>query len=393
MNYVIPHYYKEFHCIAGECPDTCCAGWEIAADGASLKRYRKTEGPLGNRLSNSIRWREGTFRQYKGRCAFLNEENLCDLYIEGGRKMLCRTCRMYPRHVEEFEGVREISLCLSCIRAAEIILGCREKVRFLTARRRGKEEDYGDFDFLLYTKLEDARELALGFLQDRGLALEIRMAMALSLAHDLQRRMDKDALFEADGLFERYRRRGAADWFKERLKELAMPAAGRYAFMDKLLGMLKGMEVLNPGWPRFLGRLASTLYGAGPAAYERLRTEFYREQGAGGDWEIWGEQLMVYFVFTYFCGAVYDGRAYTRMKLAVMSTLIIREMALGLWACRGRALSLGHMADIAHRYSRELEHSDENKEYLMGRLEEPWDFRMERTAGVLAGIGGRGEQD
>ena len=62
--------------------------------------------------------------------ALFNEENLCDLYAEKGEKMLCRTCRMYPRHIEEYEGIREISLSLSCVEAAKIILGGKEPVRF-----------------------------------------------------------------------------------------------------------------------------------------------------------------------------------------------------------------------------------------------------------------------
>ena len=94
-----PHYYKEFQCIAGECPDTCCAGWEIAIDPKSLKKYRKRKGPFGNRLHNSIDWERGVFYQYGHRCAFLNDENLCDLQAEGGEGMLCKTCRRYPRHV------------------------------------------------------------------------------------------------------------------------------------------------------------------------------------------------------------------------------------------------------------------------------------------------------
>ncbi|MFR0666806.1 MAG: hypothetical protein ACLSIF_08940 [Faecalimonas umbilicata] len=32
------------------------------------------------------------------------------MYAEKGEQMLCRTCRMYPRHIEEYEGIREISL-------------------------------------------------------------------------------------------------------------------------------------------------------------------------------------------------------------------------------------------------------------------------------------------
>ena len=32
MLYTIPDYYHEFSCIAGECEDTCCAGWQLVAD-------------------------------------------------------------------------------------------------------------------------------------------------------------------------------------------------------------------------------------------------------------------------------------------------------------------------------------------------------------------------
>ena len=42
--------------------------------------------------------------------------------------MLCDTCRNYPRHIEEFESLREISLSLSCPEAARILLSQKEKV-------------------------------------------------------------------------------------------------------------------------------------------------------------------------------------------------------------------------------------------------------------------------
>ena len=66
-------------------------------DPTSLKKYRQTKGRLGSRLHNEIDWEEGAFRQYEKRCAFLNEENLCDLYIEGnGSGMFCRTAGDFP---------------------------------------------------------------------------------------------------------------------------------------------------------------------------------------------------------------------------------------------------------------------------------------------------------
>lgn len=385
MNYTIPHYYKRFHCIADRCQDTCCAGWEIMIDPASMKKYRAVDGPLGNRLHNSIHWNQHSFRQYEGRCAFLNEENLCDLYAEGGQGLLCRTCRSYPRHVEEFDGSREISLCLSCIEAAGIILGCREKVRFLTFEKEGKEDDYQDFDFFLYTKLMDARELALGILQNRDLALPARISMVLALAHDLQNRMDRNCLFAVDGLLERYRAGNAAERFCRKLAGRGLRPEKRYQAAASLFGIFDRMEVLKADWPAYLAGVKNALSGQGAASYAEEYQEFERSVGYGaksGDWQLWGEQLMVYFVFTYFCGAVYDGRAFARMKLAAVSTLLIQETAFGLWREKGE-LSFDDFVDAAHRYSREIEHSDDNREALLDMLDTEAEFELERLMGLL----------
>ena len=92
MEYTYPAYFYDFQCVASECTDTCCAAWEIMIDPVSLKKYRKYPGFFGNRLKNSIDWERKSFEQYAGRCSFLNEENLCDIYTEAGKKMLCKTC-------------------------------------------------------------------------------------------------------------------------------------------------------------------------------------------------------------------------------------------------------------------------------------------------------------
>lgn len=385
MKYTIPHYYNRFSCIADRCQDTCCAGWEIMIDPASLKKYRAAGGPLGNRLHNSIHWSEQSFCQYDGRCAFLNEENLCDLYIEGGQDMLCKTCRSYPRHVEEFDGSREISLCLSCIEVAGIILGCREKVRFLSFEREGREDDYQDFDFFLYTKLMDARDLALKILQNREMDLPERISMALALAHDLQSRIDRGRLYAVDSLLERYGAEPAAERFREKLAGRGLKPEARCRAAESMFHIFDRMEVLKGDWPGYLAGVKKALFGQGEVPYAEARREFRHFAGyeaGSGDWQLWGEQLMVYFVFTYFCGAVYDGRAYARMKLAVVSTLLIQEIAFGLWRENGE-LSFDDFVDGAHRYSREIEHSDDNREVLLKQLETGAEFELERLLGLI----------
>ena len=141
MRYLKPHFYDQFVCTAGDCPDTCCAGWQIVIDEDSLERYGNEKSEFGKRLRNSIDWEEECFYQNNRRCAFLNDENLCDLYKELGPDSLCDTCRLYPRHTEEYEGLRELSLSLSCPEAARIILSCKEPVRFLE-EETDEEDDF-----------------------------------------------------------------------------------------------------------------------------------------------------------------------------------------------------------------------------------------------------------
>lgn len=148
-------------------------------DEDSLERYGKEPGEFGKILRNSIDWEEECFYQNNRRCAFFNDENLCDLYKTLGPDALCDTCRMYPRHTEEYEGLRELSLSLSCPEAAKIILSCKEPVRFLE-EETDEEDDFEEFDFMMFSQLEDTRDVLFSILQDRSLPLTLRMSASKS---------------------------------------------------------------------------------------------------------------------------------------------------------------------------------------------------------------------
>lgn len=162
MRYLKPHFYDQFVCTAGDCPDTCCAGWQIVIDEDSLERYGNEKSEFGKRLRNSIDWEEECFYQNNRRCAFLNDENLCDLYKALGPDSLCDTCRLYPRHTEEYEGLRELSLSLSCPEAARIILSCKEPVRFLE-EETDEEDDFEEFDFMMFSSWKTREMFCSGF--------------------------------------------------------------------------------------------------------------------------------------------------------------------------------------------------------------------------------------
>lgn len=384
MHYKKPQYYDNFICIADRCPDTCCAGWQIVIDDISLENYGKISGTFGERLQKSIDWEEGIFRQNQRRCAFLNQENLCDLYRELGADSLCDTCRMYPRHVEEYEDLREFSLSLSCPVAAEMILGCKEQVRFLEEEDDVEEqvEEYEDFDIILFDWLEEAREVLLEVIQDRSLPVSARMLVLLNVSFLSQKALDQGILLEMD-------LRAEVEKAVSESRKTSVQKQGEKVFQNKILLLkdLQKLEVLREEWTELLHRLEKNLYARGVEDYEALREEFLESvqetSSQKKQWEIYEEQLLVFFVYTYFCGAVYDDMIYTKAVLAVFSVLWIEELWMERWLSKGKKLEFQDMVQVAYTYAREIEHSDEN----LNLLEEFFDTRTvyypEKMEGII----------
>lgn len=110
------------------------------------------------------------------------------------------------------------------------------------------------------------------------------------------------------------------------------------------------------------------MYGEGIEAYYELQKRFKeycaQECFSGVSMDIILEQLAVYFVFAYFCGAVYDDNVIGKIRMAVDSITVLHEMFAAKWAEQDGYLSAKDIQKIVYRYSRELEHSDVNLEVM-----------------------------
>lgn len=360
MQITFPAFYKEFSCIAGACPDTCCAGWQIMIDDRSLKKYRHFKGAFRNRLHNDIDWKEQAFRQYDHRCAFLNEENLCDIYSEAGPDMLCDTCRKYPRHIEEFEGLREYSLSLSCPEAARIFLSRKEKTTFVTIEKETPEETYDDFDYLLFTALMDTRDYLISIVQDRSIPMELRRRKLLACTHDFQLALDKNELYQWEDIRARHQRSGVGDTFLAKIQKWTTSRISPVAYRRQVWkAVVPEMEVLREGWHEYFHETLLPLYGT---CYTEEKFAAFQQEflAAYPDWKIQEEQLLVYWIYTYFCGAVYDDQIFAKIKMAVVCTAMIHDLAVGTYLANDHHFTFDDLVSICYRFSRELEHSDLN---------------------------------
>lgn len=371
MLYTVPDYYDEFECIAGDCEDTCCAGWQIVIDKESLKRYWNENGDYKKKLHRSIDWMQKTFRQDKEkRCAFLKDDNLCEMYQKLGEKSLCKTCQSYPRHTEEFENVRETSLSLSCPVVARMLLGRKEPVQFRSEEREG-EEEFAGFDPFLYSNLLDARELIISILQDRKLSIETRMVLCMGLAYDIENRVRSGNLFSCDAVFQRYENKEYLNAASRKVSKLFINMQNRYRFNKQLFEDLWKLEILRGEWEMQLAESQYHLFGKGEEEYGRLikRFKWWMQEESEYDWAVIAEQLMVYYVFTYFCGAVYDERIFMNLQMAVGCTEIIWNLLAARWIKNEETLDMDDIVEITYLFSRELEHSDDNLKTMWRLLE------------------------
>lgn len=373
MIYTRPDYFNEFKCTADKCKDTCCAGWQIVIDEESIEKYKKIKGDYIWTVMTNVDWEEGCFRQDKEkRCAFLNKKNLCDLYINAGKDSLCKTCREYPRHTEEFEDVREVTLSVSCPEVARILMERMAPVHFVTEEHPEEEEtlEFGDFEPFLYSVIEDGRNAMIEILQNRNLPIRERVVLVLGMAHDMQRRVNNRQLFECDRVIEKYKSTKSQAFVRDYIKEKE-PVGGE-KLAREMFPLIYELEVLREEWYELLNKSQEILFGSEEELFGVKKQEFDLWKSEHLEIEIHLEQILVYFLYTYFPGSVYDGQLFAKVQMAVYCTWMIELLWQARWMMNGKTLNLKEMTELLYRFSREIEHSDENLECLDEIMMKKW---------------------
>lgn len=362
MIYTYPDYYKKFSCIADKCPDTCCGKWQIVIDDDSLEKYEDYNGEYRDELRRKVNWKEGVFRHGRsGKCAFLRDDMLCDLYIHMGKDSLCTTCREYPRHTEEFENVREISLSLSCPEVARILMNITDKVTFVT-EEDDEDEVFDDFDYFLYSNLEDIREAILNVIQDRSVDIRNRIERVIQIGASAQRHYDEGNLVMWDEC-------------EEQDKPEIHGEHEEYMLLQKqAMFLIEDLELLYDDWEDVLIESQMFLFSAGEGKFVENREKFetwWRDNSVRAvdgeshiSMEVFIEQIIVYFISIYLLGAVYDGNIDGKVNACVGHAVELYMLLMARWLKNGDDLVMDDLIELVYRYSREIEHSDENLEQV-----------------------------
>lgn len=116
-----PKFYKNFHCIGGSCPVSCCHRWRIDYRNDEVEKLKNAEcsDSLKKLINESFEpYPQGNKMMIKltdeKKCPFHNEEGLCAIQKELGEKYLSFVCTSYPRKSMYYGNYVLRSCVVSC---------------------------------------------------------------------------------------------------------------------------------------------------------------------------------------------------------------------------------------------------------------------------------------
>jgi lysine-N-methylase len=270
------------------------------------------DSPLGEDLRRHLFCdEEGDwyFKITEGRCPMWRSDGLCRIQADLGHDALCQTCRDFPRLTHDFGDFVERGLELSCPEAARMIFS--EAPGWVEQEIPGGEEpEYDDADMEI---LLETREEMLRILADTTRSVPETLALALLYGYRAQDRLDGGEAGDFDPVAE-----------LAFGKTVAKPG-DRAALLD----FYAGLEILTEAWRQRLAQPAGD-----------------------GSWDDRLRILARYGVERYWLQAISDFDLVGRVKMIVLSCLLVRHLG-------------GDLVGTAQLYAKEIENNAENVDTIL----------------------------
>jgi|GEM_PF-296589 len=191
-----PSYFKEFKCIGGKCEDNCCSAWKIQIDKITFEQYENIrDKKINKRINKNIFIRDkcnnvnidyGQIKlKHNKKCPFLDKDNYCFIQSKLGEEYLSNICTTFPRVINKIDDYYEMSMDVSCIEAARIILlkeggiefeesenTLRKHVLTVYIDTNAKEIDDTNFKYI-----KEIRDMSIKIIKNRKYELSERLDM------------------------------------------------------------------------------------------------------------------------------------------------------------------------------------------------------------------------
>ncbi len=383
MKLRVPHYYKDFVCIASKCKDNCCiGGWEIDIDDETANYYLNLEGEFGDILRASIgRTDEYCFKLKDGKCPFLDNENLCEIYKNLGEDKMGVVCTQFPRFTEYYGSIKETGIGLACEEAERIIFTDRKPFSMDIEDIDEEEVIDTEYDNVLANYLFKVRDLLFKMIDNESISLYNKMIYMIEIGKHIQDLVNENNTEEIQNIINLLQQNNYEALQLDKQNINIDENSSMYE-VESILNAYSELEILNEQWQYYLDDMYDMLHSEdmSPADYSVLVKEF-TEYIKDRNYEY--SNMLKYFVFRYFMKAAYDHDVFGKLQLSVTNYFVIRDMDIVKWLKNNREFSFEDRIETVHIFSREVEYSEDNLEVLAEEFIFDDIFKVENLIALL----------
>lgn len=216
----------------------------------------------------------------------------------------------------------------------------------------------------LYWKIFfQCRDTIIDIIEMVDIPLGLRVAIVLRFVEELQDKLDFGELSAIKQVREKYNKPSHLKELMEVLFAYKGDEGAKYNDVYEYFKTYRDLEHINANDLLGLNNVLRTYWRseADQALYieeHKAFNQFYRDK-----MDDFKKKVLVYYIYRYFMKSFYDYDMSSKTKVAVMSTIMIKELAVVRWIENG-TFSEVDMVDISHEYSKDVEHLVENIETL-----------------------------
>lgn len=371
MKVLKPFYYDDFKCIANDCIDSCCIGWQINIDENTYKKYKKVKGVFGKELNNGInrirskssKLEYGKMKLKDKRCSMLNEDNLCNVYINLGESYLCNTCKVYPRDINKYGEIYERNLNMSCPEVVRYLVNFKNNFSFNMDEEELSDLDkdyivHKSYDENLYNLIWDSRSLAMEIIQFKDIEIWKRIIFIKMLTDKVQRLIDEENYENYEKLLNAFRSEITNINIISSLDKIKLVPNVKINFIKSVIDISAKYEIRNDEYGKLIEEY-NELFIKNNDAKESIEfileketefNEYLKEQN-----NIF-ENLLIYLVYKYFMKALYTKNLNKEINKVVISYAMIKMLLLGRYTANENKLTEEDFIEVLYVFSRVIEH-------------------------------------
>lgn len=353
-------FYDNFTCIADKCTYTCCHGWSIYLDKLHYEYYKK----IGVRDldKETTRIDENLWKMVlreDGSCPYCDETGLCELILNYGKDILCKTCQLFPRIHNDAGEYVEVTVSNACPAVLTMLQRRDSQITFIS----DVCDEISVVTNNINRELWNVRNLIIDLIQIEDLPLWTRLYLCYSLTEKIRNKNDINMLIE------------------------------QYNSVEYILDIYKQLSLMTSNLDlklRMLYSFLKTIYNSeSKDKHEKQYHEFFLYIGKMEFEDIktlWLDFQVVYERYNRFFENIIVNHAFgnlvcdNRKKLQYSVFNMIEEFSLIIftwfvdWIRNDKKVSEGNLNEIVCYYARKLEHQDQQSmlQYIREVEKEGW---------------------